>query len=65
MERVEIKSLFEKAETYGQETITVCGWVKTMRNSKALGFIELSDGSSFQNLQVVFGEGKVEKLQRN
>ena len=62
MERVEIKSLFEKAETYGQETITVCGWVKTMRNSKALGFIELSDGSSFQNLQVVFGEGRVKNF---
>ncbi len=38
----------------------MCGWVKTIRQSKTLGFIELNDGTSFQNLQVVFEPSVVE-----
>ena len=39
--------------------ITVNGWVKTVRESKAAGFIELTDGRSFKPVQIVFfpGEG--------
>ena len=33
--------------------ITVNGWVRTRRQSKAVSFVELNDGSSFKNLQVV------------
>ncbi|HEY7126606.1 MAG TPA: asparagine--tRNA ligase [Ktedonobacterales bacterium] len=38
-------------------TITVNGWVRTRRQSKALSFVELNDGSSFKNLQVVIEGG--------
>jgi asparaginyl-tRNA synthetase len=59
MDRLEIRRLFEQAETWaGQETV-VCGWVKTIRNSKSVGFIELNDGSCFRGLQVVFEEGGI------
>ena len=34
--------------------IEVCGWVKTAREGKAVGFIELGDGSSFKPVQVVY-----------
>ena len=56
MKRVEIKALFAEPERYTAEPVTICGWVRTLRSSKALGFIELNDGSYFSNLQVVFEE---------
>ena len=59
MKRVEIKALFAEPERYTAEPVTVCGWVRTLRSSKALGFIELNDGSYFSNLQVVFEENKL------
>jgi asparaginyl-tRNA synthetase len=39
-------------EHYGKE-IEVAGWVRTIRDSKTFGFIELNDGSFFRNLQIV------------
>ena len=60
MQRTEIKTLFAGGAAEGP--VTVCGWVRTIRSSKALGFIELNDGSSFKNLQVVFEDGKVENF---
>ncbi|MEG1869310.1 MAG: amino acid--tRNA ligase-related protein, partial [Oscillospiraceae bacterium] len=62
MQRVEIKKLYNCVTDYIQNEITVCGWVKTVRSSKNLGFIELSDGSSFNNLQVVFEDNKLDNF---
>ena len=59
MERLEIKKLYSSAADYADQTVTVCGWVKTIRSSKSLGFIELNDGSNFGNLQVVFEDNKL------
>ena len=59
MARTELKKVFQQAPELADKAITVCGWVKTIRGSKALGFIELNDGSSFANLQVVFEDAKV------
>ncbi len=60
MKRLEMASLFADAERYYDQTVTVCGWVKTIRDSKSLGFIELNDGSCFKNLQIVLEESKVD-----
>ncbi|MBO1678247.1 asparagine--tRNA ligase [Bittarella massiliensis (ex Durand et al. 2017)] len=62
MKRLELTQLFREAEAYSGKTVTVCGWVRTLRSSKALGFIELNDGSCFKNLQVVFQDGQVENF---
>ncbi len=62
MKRMEIKELYARAEELGGKTVTVCGWVRTVRNSKALGFIELNDGSCFKGLQIVLEEGKLENF---
>ncbi|SDN36338.1 asparagine--tRNA ligase [Acetanaerobacterium elongatum] len=59
MERVEIKTLFSNANNYANQQVTVCGWIKTLRDSKALCFIELNDGSCFINLQIVMEEAKL------
>ena len=45
MKRMEIKELYARSDELSGQTVTVCGWVRTVRNSKALGFIELNDGS--------------------
>ncbi len=37
-----------------EATVSVCGWAKTVRSSKNVGFIELNDGSFFKSTQVVF-----------
>ena len=59
MKRIDIKALFSAPPADGA-TVTVCGWAKTVRDSKNIGFIELSDGTCFKNLQIVFEAGKLE-----
>ena len=41
-------------------SVSVSGWIRTLRCSKSFGFIELNDGSSFKNLQIVIEEDKLE-----
>ena len=53
MKRTEIARIFADMEHYGGQSVTVCGWVRTIRDMKTFGFIELNDGSCFKNLQVV------------
>ncbi len=59
MERVCLKDLFKKTETFLSKPVTVCGWARTIRDSKSFGFIELNDGSFFKNCQVVFARENV------
>ena len=49
-----IKNLFRNTSTFEGKEIQVSGWVKTIRDSKNFGFIEINDGSFFKNVQVVF-----------
>lgn len=60
MERLEIKKLYEAAQNYSDKTVTVCGWIKTLRDSKAIGFIEINDGSCFKGVQIVFESEKLD-----
>ncbi len=60
MDRIEIKKIFENPAEYADKKITVYGWVRTIRDSKAIGFAEINDGSCFKGLQVVFEAEKVE-----
>lgn len=54
MKRTLIKDLYSKREEYAGTAITVGGWARSVRDSKAFGFIDLYDGSCFNTLQVVF-----------
>lgn len=56
MEIIAIKNLFNDANGFLNKTIRICGWVKTVRDQKTFGFIELNDGTYFKNLQVVLEE---------
>lgn len=67
MELMHLKELFRNREKYLNQTVEVCGWVRSVRNSKNFGFIVINDGTFFEPLQVVYGEalsnfGVVSKL---
>ncbi len=60
MERVQLKELNVNLSAYDGKTVTVAGWARTIRDSKAFGFIELNDGSCFKNTQIVFERANLE-----
>lgn len=53
MDRTKIARLYADAEALGGQTVTVAGWVKSVRDMKNFGFVTLNDGSCFKDLQVV------------
>ena len=57
--RIRIAQFFQNPELYQNRTVTVAGWVRTLRASNQFGFIELNDGSCHRNLQIVFESEKV------
>jgi asparaginyl-tRNA synthetase len=59
MKHTDIKQLFLQPEKYVQTTVTVCGWVRTARDSKSVSFIELNDGTCLKNLQLIFEKDKI------
>ena len=53
MDRLRIAQLYADAEELGGKSVTVAGWVKSIRDMKNFGFVTLNDGSCFKDLQVV------------
>lgn len=57
--RIKIRQIFfatDRSALIGQE-YTIKGWVKTVRTQKNITFVEVNDGSSFANLQVIIESG--------
>ena len=52
MKHEDIKLVLTNEEYIGKN-ITICGWVKTIRRSKNMCFVELNDGTSLKNIQLV------------
>ncbi len=59
MKHQKITGIYADASRFDGQAITVCGWVRTVRDMKNFGFIELNDGSCFKSLQVVFERGSL------
>ncbi|HPD01407.1 MAG TPA: OB-fold nucleic acid binding domain-containing protein, partial [Acetivibrio sp.] len=57
-----LKELYRGTGDYLNKDIVVAGWVRTLRDSKVFGFIELNDGSFFKNLQIVFEEQNIDNF---
>lgn len=53
MQMLKLRDIQKQPEAYAGE-ITVCGWVRTVRTGKSIGFIELNDGTAFRPVQIVF-----------
>ena len=58
MKREEIAAFYKDLDSYKDKAVTVCGWVRSVRDSKALGFIYLNDGTSFKVVQLVLEDGR-------
>ena len=54
MELISVRDLFKHTEDYAGKTVTVGGWVRSIRASKQFGFIVLGDGTFFNPVQVVY-----------
>ena len=54
MKLTTVKEIYTDRETFLDQEVTVGGWVRSVRGSKAFGFIVLHDGSCFDTLQVVY-----------
>ena len=52
MKHTDISEIFSNATLIGTE-VTVCGWVRTARNSKNVAFLALNDGTTLNHLQIV------------
>ena len=60
MKRELIRHLYENTASFGGKTVTLGGWARSIRDSKAFGFIDLNDGSCFKGVQVVFEREKID-----
>lgn len=58
MDRIEIRDLYKSYKELDGKEIRVCGWARTIRDSKNIAFISLNDGA-FQCLQIVVEREKV------
>ena len=54
MELISIRDLYKNKENYLDKTITIGGWVRSIRDSKTFGFIVVNDGTFFEPLQIVY-----------
>ena len=54
MDLVTVRELYKNRDAYLGKEISIGGWVRSIRDSKAFGFIVVSDGTFFETLQVVY-----------
>lgn len=67
MDLVNVRDLFRNQEKYADQTVTIGGWVRSIRGSKNFGFIVVNDGTFFEPVQIVYSDvlanfAEVEKL---
>lgn len=59
MKHIDIRDVMND-DSYIQKDVTVCGWVRTSRDSKTMAFLELNDGTTFKHLQIVINKSDFE-----
>ena len=57
MELTSVRQLFREKEQFAGQKVTVGGWVRSNRDSKNFGFLVVNDGTFFEPIQVVYGDG--------
>ncbi len=62
MQKTDVTSLYSDPKGFDGKSVAVSGWARTIRSSKAIGFIELNDGTCFKCMQVVFEDGKIDNF---
>lgn len=59
--RTEIKKIYEDLKSYQDKEVLVSGWVRTIRSSKEVAFVELNDGT-FRGCQIVVEKSKIKNF---
>ncbi|PGS52398.1 asparagine--tRNA ligase [Bacillus sp. AFS041924] len=49
-----VKDLYRNQENFKDKSVQISGWIRTLRDSKTIGFMELNDGTFFKSVQIVF-----------
>ncbi len=52
--RTRIKQLFRQTKDFEEKEVLINGWVRTNRAQAQFGFLNINDGSFFENVQVVY-----------
>lgn len=52
-ERIKLSEINNNFNNFDGKEVEVCGWIRNLRDSKKIAFIELNDGSHFKSTQVV------------
>ncbi|WP_130862868.1 asparagine--tRNA ligase [Bacilliculturomica massiliensis] len=62
MKDIQLKKLFRESGEYGDQEVTIRGWVRTNRASNKFGFVELNDGTFFRSVQVVYEDAFIDNF---
>lgn len=57
MKKDEIKKIYAELKNFADKSVTLYGWVRSVRASKDFGFIDMTDGTCFKTAQIVFAKG--------
>ncbi len=60
---IDAKELYQKIEEYMNQEVIIEGWIRNHRKQKEFGFIDFSDGTCFDHIQVVYDD-KLEDFER-
>ena len=56
MDLINVKELFKNTDAYAGKEVQIGAWVRNNRASKSFGFLVVSDGTFFEQLQIVYDE---------
>ena len=61
MKHIDIIDIMNNSDFIGK-SVTVCGWVRTSRDSKNMAFLELNDGTTLKHLQIVIDKAVISDI---
>ena len=59
MKKIDLNIIKRDPSKFDGQNITIGGWVRSVRDMKTFGFMDLNDGTTFKGIQVVLGAEKL------
>ena len=53
---IDVKDLIKDVKKYMDKEVTLQGWIRNHRKQKEFGFIDFSDGTCFEHVQLVYDD---------
>ena len=54
MKLTTLREIFTNSSSFLDKEVSIGGWVRSNRDSKAFGFLMISDGTFFEQIQIVY-----------